>query len=74
MWFWSKKKKNTQEGLMTSFFFIYIFCLRFLYEFSKENQVAFEQNMSLNMGQILSIPAVIFGIGVLLYSNAKAKN
>jgi phosphatidylglycerol:prolipoprotein diacylglycerol transferase len=74
MWFWSKKKKDTQEGLMTSFFFIYIFGLRFFYEFLKENQVAFEQNMSLNMGQILSIPAVLFGIGVLLYSNAKAKN
>jgi prolipoprotein diacylglyceryl transferase len=74
MWFWSKKKKDTQEGLMTSFFFIYIFGLRFFYEFLKENQVAFEQNMSFNMGQILSIPAVLFGIGVLLYSNAKAKN
>lgn len=74
MWFWSKKKKDTQEGLMTSFFFIYIFGLRFFYEFLKENQVAFEQNMNLNMGQILSIPAVLFGIGILLYSNKKAKN
>ena len=73
MWFWSKKKKDTQEGLMTSFFFIYIFGLRFFYEFLKENQVSFEQNMSLNMGQILSIPAVLFGIGVLIYSNKKAK-
>jgi prolipoprotein diacylglyceryl transferase len=73
MWFWSKKKKDTQEGLMTSFFFIFIFGLRFFYEFLKENQVAFEQNMSLNMGQILSIPAVLFGIGVLLYSNKQAK-
>jgi prolipoprotein diacylglyceryl transferase len=71
MWFWSKKKKDTQEGLMTSFFFIYVFSLRFFYEFLKENQVAFEQNMSFNMGQILSIPAVLFGVLVLTYSYKK---
>lgn len=73
MWFWSKKKKKTQEGLMTGSFMIVLFTLRFFYEFLKENQSAFENNLTLNMGQILSIPAVLFGLIVLAYSFKKAK-
>ncbi len=73
MWFWSKKKKSTQEGLMTGSFMIVLFTLRFFYEFLKENQSAFENNLTLNMGQILSIPAVLFGVIVLAYSYKKAK-
>ena len=73
MWFWSKKKNNTREGLMTGSFMIVLFTLRFFYEFLKENQSAFENNLTLNMGQILSIPAVLFGLIVLAYSFKKAK-
>ncbi|MFD3275245.1 prolipoprotein diacylglyceryl transferase [Aquirufa echingensis] len=72
MWFWSKKKKDTQEGLMTGYFMIVLFTLRFFYEFLKENQSAFENDLTLNMGQILSIPAVLFGVIVLAYSHRKA--
>ena len=72
MWFWSKMKKDTKEGLMTGYFMIVLFTLRFFYEFLKENQSAFENNLTLNMGQILSIPAVLFGVIVLAYSYRKA--
>jgi prolipoprotein diacylglyceryl transferase len=71
MWFWSRKKQATQEGQMTGWFMIVLFTLRFFYEFLKENQSAFENNLTLNMGQILSIPAVLFGVIVLLYSHRK---
>jgi prolipoprotein diacylglyceryl transferase len=71
MWFWSRKKQATQEGLLTGWFMIVLFTLRFFYEFLKENQSAFENNLTLNMGQILSIPAVLFGVIVLLYSQRK---
>jgi prolipoprotein diacylglyceryltransferase len=40
----------------------------------KENQEAFEDKMTLNMGQILSIPAVLLGIGVLIYTFTKGKS
>jgi prolipoprotein diacylglyceryl transferase len=73
MWFWSKKKGKTQEGLMTGLFMVVLFGLRFFYEFLKENQSDFENQMALNMGQILSIPSVIFGLIVLFYSCKKAK-
>lgn len=74
MWFWSKKKAKTQEGLMTGMFMVVLFGLRFFYEFLKENQSDFENQMALNMGQILSIPSVIFGLIVLFYSYKKANN
>ncbi len=38
-----------------------VFLLRFLIEFLKEDQVAFESSMALNMGQTLSIPMVLVG-------------
>jgi len=39
-----------------------IFVFRFFIEFLKENQVDFEEGMTLNMGQWLSVPFVIIGI------------
>ena len=44
-----------------------------IFAFLKENQVAFEQGMMLNMGQILSIPLVLTGIVLLvrIYVNKK---
>lgn len=41
---------------------------RFITEFFKDNQVAFEQGMILNMGQLLSIPMAIFGL-YLMFRN-----
>ncbi len=74
LWVWNKKKEQTQHGLLTGLFMIILFTLRFFYEFLKENQSAFEDQLSLNMGQILSIPAVIFGIIVLLYAKRNTKS
>jgi phosphatidylglycerol:prolipoprotein diacylglycerol transferase len=71
MWIWSLKKENTRQGLMTGVFLIILFTLRFLYEFVKENQVNFEDGMQFNMGQILSIPALLFGAGILVYAFRK---
>jgi prolipoprotein diacylglyceryl transferase len=72
-WLWSRRKARTPEGSLLGIFLIYIFGLRFAYEFLKENQVDFENNMALNMGQWLSIPAVLGGIFVLLIANRNAK-
>lgn len=50
----------------TGFFFglclTYIFTARFLIEYTKEVQEAFEASLPLDMGQLLSIPFVILGI------------
>lgn len=50
------------KGFLLGVFFIMVFTARFFIEFVKENQVAFEEGMTLNMGQWLSIPVVLVGI------------
>jgi phosphatidylglycerol---prolipoprotein diacylglyceryl transferase len=62
LYIWNKYKEKTPTGLLTGLFMIWVFTLRFFYEFLKENQTAYEQGMTLNTGQLLSIPAVLFGI------------
>ncbi len=68
MWFWNRHKERTPPGSMLGIFLIWVFGLRFFYEYLKENQVAFENNLALNMGQILSIPTVLLGIYFLVRS------
>lgn len=65
---WRRYKQNLPTGRLFGIFLIVCFGLRFLYEFLKENQVSFEDKLPINMGQILSIPLVLAGIAVLLYS------
>ena len=43
-----------------------IFTARFFIEFTKENQVSFEEGMALDMGQLLSIPFIILGIACMV--------
>ena len=59
------------RGFFIGTFFIGCFGMRFLIEFIKNDQVAFESGMVLNMGQWLSIPFVLLGIGFLIYSYIK---
>jgi prolipoprotein diacylglyceryl transferase len=66
--FYKRKNLKDRQGLFLGIFFIGVFLSRFLIEFVKEDQEAFEAGMALNMGQILSIPFVI--AGVLLIWNA----
>jgi len=56
------------RGTFIGIFFIWCFGSRFLIEFIKEPQVAFENDMTLNMGQLLSIPFILLGIGFLIYA------
>lgn len=72
-WIWYRYKQDLPAGRLFGIFLIACFGLRFLYEFLKEPQEAFESDMVLNMGQILSIPLVIAGVFVLLYSYRNAE-
>lgn len=66
---WIIYKKYPQK-VGTGFFFGFclstIFIFRFFVEFAKEVQVDFEQGMTLNMGQWLSIPFIIIGIACMI--------
>ena len=59
---------NRQPGLMFGTFLIIIFGSRICIEFLKNVQVDFERNMFLDMGQWLSIPFVIVGIVMIVWS------
>ncbi len=72
MWYYFKHTKgHIPAGRSVGTLLVVIFTARFFIEFIKANQVGFEENMALNMGQILSIPFVLLGIGFLYYSFAK---
>lgn len=63
-----KRLPKLREGTLFGLFLMVLFAARFFIEYIKEPQVAFEENMTLNMGQILSIPFIFTGAVLLLYS------
>ena len=65
LWYYYKKDGKPRPGFLFGVFLIVVFGFRFIVEFIKEPQVEFEIAMTLNMGQLLSIPLVIAGIIIL---------
>ncbi|MCX6154542.1 MAG: prolipoprotein diacylglyceryl transferase [Candidatus Kapabacteria bacterium] len=64
-------KTEIPKGRITGYFLTFLFSARFLIEFFKERQVPFEQSMSVDMGQLLSLPFIAFGIFMLWWSFRK---
>lgn len=67
VWLYFRRDAGRRHpGLMSGIGLIGIFLPRFLIEFIKNDQVGFEETMKqaigMNMGQLLSVPFVIFGI------------
>ncbi len=71
---YKKSYKKLKEGFLLGLFLVLIFSVRFIIEFFKENQSAFEQGMVLNMGQLLSIPLILWGLYLLFVHKPKSKN
>ena len=68
MWLYWKTLDKVYRGTFVGIFLTVCFGARFLIEFIKNDQVEFEADMALNMGQLLSIPFVLLGIGFLVYA------
>ncbi|MDE6454156.1 MAG: prolipoprotein diacylglyceryl transferase [Muribaculaceae bacterium] len=62
MYMYWRRNAGERPGLLFGTFLVGVFGARFLIEFIKNPQVAFEADMALNMGQLLSIPFVLAGI------------
>ena len=71
IWLYRNRLEKLYRGTFIGIFLIVCFGSRFLIEFVKNDQVDFEANMALNMGQLLSIPFVLLGIGFLVYAFVK---
>ncbi|MEW6195781.1 MAG: prolipoprotein diacylglyceryl transferase [Bacteroidota bacterium] len=69
--FYFRTNAKFKPGLIFGLFLILIFGFRFFVEFIKEDQTYFEKGMSLNMGQLLSIPFVLLGIYLVLRKEKK---
>ena len=73
-WHFYKKHK---EWAGTGFFFglclTLIFAFRFVIEYTKDVQEAFEHDMLFNMGQLLSVPFIIIGIVCMRRALRKAR-
>jgi prolipoprotein diacylglyceryltransferase len=64
--YWKKEVVRKSPGYLFGLFLIMVFGVRFVWEFLKENQVAYESALPINMGQALSIPLVLLGIGLVI--------
>ncbi len=73
MWMYWKKNAEERPGLILGIFFIGIFLPRFLIEFIKNDQVAREATMTLNIGQQLSIPFILLGVLLVIYALIRPK-
>ncbi len=70
-WLWKNKRDKFPQGFIFGLFCVLLFVERFFDEMVKENQVKFEDAMTLNMGQWLSIPFVLVGIGFMIWSKKR---
>lgn len=68
VWLYQRKKAYQREGMLFGTFLIGIFGFRLFVETMKANQEAFEEGMTLNMGQLLSIPFIVAGITCLVFA------
>ena len=73
MWMYWKKNAEERPGLIFGVFFIGIFLPRFIIEFIKNDQVAREATMTLNIGQQLSIPFILLGVFLIIYAMIRPK-
>ncbi len=73
MYLYWKTTAKDKLGYLLGVFFVMVFTARFFIEFVKENQEAFEEGMTLNMGQWLSIPFVLIGLFLIFRHWKKSK-
>ena len=71
---WKRNGFQDRNHLSLGVFLVSLFSFRFLVEFIKEDQAAFEASFALNMGQMLSIPFILLGIIVIVLSFQSKKN
>lgn len=69
LWYYLRKKGNPRTGIIFGAWLIALWGVRLLIEFVKNDQVDFEAGMTLNMGQLLSIPFILSGIVILWLSH-----
>ncbi len=73
MMLYRKMRNRLRNGALFGIATVLFFVARFMIEFTKEDQVGFEEDMILNMGQLLSLPYIAVGIGFIIFGVWKTK-
>jgi prolipoprotein diacylglyceryl transferase len=73
MLLYKKMRARLKNGFLFGLATVLFFTARLVIEFVKENQVGFEDGMTLNMGQLLSLPYIAVGIGFIIYGLMKTR-
>ncbi len=73
LFFYRWKELKLRSGFISGAFLFTVFGARFLIEFVKERHAAFEVGLPLSMGQILSLPVVVLGLGLMLWALRRGK-
>ena len=68
-----RKRDSLPQGFNFALFMIVLWSLRFVDEYFKMNQEAFEENLTFNMGQILSIPLTVAGVILMIWVYTRDK-
>jgi len=71
---YNKMRDRLKNGFLFGLVLVLCFTARFIIEFVKENQVGFEDGMTFNMGQLLSLPYILVGIGFIIYGLWRTKS
>ena len=71
---YKKRRVKFKNGFFFGLGSVLFFTARFVIEFVKEDQVGFEDGMTLNMGQVLSLPFILIGIGFMIYGQKRTKS
>ncbi len=74
MMLYKKMRGRFGNGFFFGLVLVLCFTARFMIEFVKENQVGFEDEMTFNMGQLLSLPYIVVGIGFIIYGHRRSTN
>lgn len=71
---WKRKSDSLPQGSLIGLFFILVFTSRFILEFWKVSQESSLGDFGIQMGQLLSLPFIISGIFILIFSKKSCSN
>jgi len=71
--FYRRRHTKVRDGFIFGVFMILLFSARFFIEYVKNDQVAFEAGMKFNMGQLLSIPFILAGVVMVVWTGMKPR-
>jgi prolipoprotein diacylglyceryltransferase len=71
---WKRYSCKTGNGFILGLLLVVLWSFRFISEMFKENQVSFENDLPLNMGQLLSIFFIMLGVLLIIVSLGKQRS